>query len=315
MSGLLNTLLGLGRGTTVPGFAGGQFNTQSPMQPVGTPVDADADALDEDVTVQGWKPKKRTFLGFLGDVASIHGGGRAVFAEAKQRENMQRALEGWQVDPEGTLTKLRKVNPELAFRLENQYKDNQRAEGIAKRQEEVARFAMEEKVRNRVAAALAATRNNPNAYGPMRERMLRYANRYGVDLSADLPEQYDEGAIEALRYGGMTVDQQFDNERTERYQNERLEDFDASREQQGALGRARVNATLENQRVRSAATIERERIRAASRGKGKESEEPAVGTVQVNTKRKQMRTYQGNGKWKVEPLPGNSATVFIGSPR
>ncbi len=178
----------------------------------------DPNATDEIVvTGDGWKPRKPNFLHFLADVVNSHYGNGFLATQLLDRENVNGALKNYADNPLQAVKRLGRVagrGPD-AVKLYDQYKDNERADVLAQSQKE-SRDALIEarknKGRDRIASIMGAL--NKDNYDKMRPIIQRYAQTYDLDPE-EVPDKYDPDLITAYRMGGMTVDQQMDNERAD----------------------------------------------------------------------------------------------------
>lgn len=173
----------------------------------------------EDVTVtgDGWKPRKQTILGALADGYLMSKGKQPMFSLMRDRRSFNEAMQGYQQDPKQSINRVLKIPgmEDEALKMLNQQTDNDRAATVAQLQK--AKF--EEGIRDRVAALMGAAK--PDTWGSVAPIAKRVLERYGMDTS-EIPENYDEAAIQAFRYGAVPVDKQMDNARADEALDERV---------------------------------------------------------------------------------------------
>lgn len=186
-------------------------------------LDNDMPEPDEAV-VQGWRPKKRSTLGLIGDVLlGFMGAQQPVFGNRIRNKNIEGAMEGFTQDPLESIRRMRQVDPDAAWKMYGQYKDDERADIVANAAKEKQRNM----VRDRIGSMMGAS--NPDNWEKNLPLLRRYAESRGEDPS-EIPDAYDEDAINMYRMGGVPVDDQLDNDRDGRYKSERLQDFDENRD-------------------------------------------------------------------------------------
>lgn len=173
---------------------------------------------DENITVTGdaWKPKKESGVGRLMDTLLELRGRRPVFKDRTDDANLQSAMDGAQgdskpgFDQEKLISRVRKFNPDLADKMENQFVVQQRLQGNLDRSNEVFDMKKRELVLDRTASAMQTPGldKDPVAYQKMRDRMIAYGNKYKEDVSNDIPEQWDPDIANIVRYGRIGVKDQ-----------------------------------------------------------------------------------------------------------
>lgn len=299
-----------------PGFAGGHFGGDPRSMALDianadiadvNPVQGMGDAIPEEV-VKGFKPKKRSILGVIGDAILLNQGHKGpFFADRVKGKNTRRAYEGFTHDPMETVRRLSTFDQEAASKLYDKIIDNQRMDRVQNRQDAIQELKFQEMVASMMGAS------NPSNYKAFLNRAKTMGNRLGYDMSY-LPEEYNEDAINQLRYGAMTVDQQFDNQRQDAnaesligYRNERLEDFDAQRAGTEAYRGRRAGEIERHNRVMEAKPVGGKKSGGESGKEGREI--PGIGKVRYNEdktraivitddgQRMQLQR-QPDGKWK-----------------
>lgn len=281
---------------SVPGFAGGMFGGegQGPMErwdPLQAMLGSDPSPIPgadqgqnpaDDIAVRAFKPKKRSIFGVIGDAILLNQGHKGkFFADRVYDKNMRRAFEGFTGDPMETVRRVATFDPQSAFKMYGTLADDQRLGRTQDRQDAIA----EMKFQSMVGAMMGAA--NPNNYPAMRQRMQTMGQRLGYDMSY-LPEEYDEEAIQQLRYGGMTVDQQIDNQRADStaqsqnaYRQERLADYDAQRGEMSSYRDRRAGEIERHNRVMEARPVG-SRSAAKPEGGAGERDLPGIGKVRYN---------------------------------
>lgn len=230
------------------------------------------EADDSDVVVDAWKPRKRSFLEKLGDAVLVYDDEEPAFANATRERNMRSAMEGFTQDPINAIRRISQIDPKLALELHERYTDNSRQERSVKRQEQLFDFKLEEAVVDRVANAMGAA--TPETWAQMRQQMINYAKNKGVTLPYDIPEVYDENAINFIRYGELPIVKQEGFERADK----RIAQGDVRLQQ----GERRLNETERHHYVQEgqAATNEAGRNRRTNQleeGRNIRSKNPNVG--------------------------------------
>lgn len=151
--------------------------------------------------VQGFKPKKISFWGALGDQLLKHWGNQPAFGPAVQQKNLRRAMEGFTGDPMDAISRIAQI-PGMegkAWDLLNQYQDNQRASGTLERQNRALDLQNERIMYDRVAGMMNVA--SPDTWKKMREQAIRIGQARNVDVSHLIPEEYDPDSVEFIRYG------------------------------------------------------------------------------------------------------------------
>lgn len=209
---------------SVPGFAGGMFGGvgQGPMEEWqgfgrGRPAaDFNADPLPvpggdvqgEDITVQGrypFKPKKRSLLGLIGDAILLHSNHKGpFFTDRVDRKNMKKAMADFVNNPEGAIRNVATFNPELAWKMMGQYRDDERAD----RTQDSLIGSRQEKVLNSLSGLAGAVYQDGSNYHVIRDRWNNTVRRNNIPDVAMLPEEFDPDLMKSIYMGGMTPNQQ-----------------------------------------------------------------------------------------------------------
>jgi hypothetical protein len=176
---------------------------QNPNMPLPQAQAQAQDDQDQDIVVDAWAPTKRNWLGKLADGILRASGEKPIYEGRMQERDMKEAMQGFTQDPLETIRRIAKFNPQMALELKEKYDDNTRQQGNLDRQNKLFDFKVEEAIADRVANAMG--RATPETWGAMREQMLNYAKRRGVELPYGIPEAYDQNAIDFIRYGEIPV--------------------------------------------------------------------------------------------------------------
>ncbi len=189
--------------------------------------------MEPDITVvgDGWKPKKATFLSKIADGYLLSRGQKPMNHIMREQRNVAEAMRGYGQDPRAALRRLMQIpgQQQEALAAYNMLSDNERADIVAKRQEDVASM----KYMGRLGGMLNSISNSKDPAGQY-ERMLpnikNYADRYGLD-TASLPDKYDEEAIKTYVMGNVDVDDQLRIDQMQDYRDRRLGQMDRTIDQ------------------------------------------------------------------------------------
>jgi len=185
-----------------------------------------------EVTGDDWKPKKESILGQIGDFMLMRRGMQPVFRQRTDQANLESAMQGFQKDPETAISRVRKIDPEMAMRLQEQQSRVQANQELAK-QRLMARQEAGGKLMGGVLSSLPKDDTAPAVYQKILPKLRGMADYYGYpsDLFSD---KYDKDEINAMVSQGITpyqaqrLGQQERSTQSEiNYRGERLKDFDA----------------------------------------------------------------------------------------
>lgn len=179
---------------------GGISETGALPQVTGGGQDASLDAV-----VKGFKPKKISFWGALGDQLLKHWGNQPAFGPAVQQKNMRRAMEGFTGNPVEAIRRISQI-PGMeakAWDMLNTYEDNMRMKdvaqaGIADKRERLISRA------NQVFGGVAPDGSN---WPAVRQLYMTTLERNGIK-DVYVPEEWDPDFMRAQIAGGMTFNQQ-----------------------------------------------------------------------------------------------------------
>lgn len=227
-----------------------------PPAPTPTPVAAPAPSAapqDDDIEIKGFSPSKISLLTRLGDLFT---GNRLHMEEHIRQHDMQRALEGYSSDPRAAILRVMKI-PGMASKaisMLNTVDDNMESEARGK--------LLEEQLKDKRLGTVRAMFNgvNDKSYGKVRDYATKYWASKGYDPEElDLPNNYDPDQIDAFRNGGMTVDQQVDNDRVANYNDKRIELSRFRAENTKNYQQARIGLAREGVGITRQNSLEKER--------------------------------------------------------
>ena len=241
----------------------------APVQPTAAPATPVAPAAppqkyqEQDGKHKGVAGVARDILGTLGDFLLTRLHLPAMYAPAQRDRKLAAAQQNIDTDPIGAIQQVSSIDPVFGAKLRDQYIDNQRlaAANASTAEARTARLAQAQEAQNMrtrgyAASMLSSMANWDDAkrqqfYPQMLSQVLAAANKQGLDLSSELPEQFDSIALDAFIDGAVPVGTQ----RAQRLTKERIDNQD---EQAGA----RVGATIRGQDIRSADTRRGQDIRS-----------------------------------------------------
>lgn len=189
----------------------------APQQPIDNPYAQDTakeignslgSNSGEDVTVTGdtFKPKKESVLGVIGDFLLMRRGMQPIFRQRTEEANMKEALKGFQRDPASAISRVRQIDPELAFKMQQQLQASNANNAL----EQERRIEIQDKGVQRIGGMLGAVQNSKDPaaiYAKTLPTMRRWAETYGIDPSS-LPDTYDADAVNGFRSGAISPYQQ-----------------------------------------------------------------------------------------------------------
>jgi hypothetical protein len=275
MGEILQSLGLLGGGTPEGGVPMGDYapdpRSGDPLASLLQPAQA-GEGEGEPIEVVGdpWMPKKQSFLKKLGDIVLERQGYAPQFKNELDEENIRGAMEGFTSDPLRSIQRIRRIKGQsgTAWKMYGDHLNHERDQTAIQKEKAL----LQEKLRDRIAAQMGAlTPENSSKLYPL---IKKAAESRGI---TDLPEKYDPDEISLWRSGGMTVDQQEDNERDEDYDATRLSQFSRSIEQRGRYQEERLDDFDEDQEetvrhhkaTEGAADAREQRLRAKTPGLGK----------------------------------------------
>lgn len=176
------------------------------------------------VTGDGWKPKKETGIGRIMDTLLELRGRRPIFKDRTDDANLQSAMENAQgdekpgIDQQKLISRIRKFNPDMADKMQNQLTTQTRLQGNLDRQNDVFDMKKEEIVRDRVASMMSAVKpTDVEGMKKMRQRVIAYGNNKGYDFSQELPEDMTGFDYDSFRLGQVKMKDQLKINETGRH--------------------------------------------------------------------------------------------------
>lgn len=257
-----------------------------------------------DVVVQGFKPKKRSFLGFLGDVLGQHYGAGNIFQHRVDQKNVRRAMEGFVDNPLEAIRRLSMIDGHQAdaWKMYSQYRDDQRGDEA---QQSLA-DSRKEKVVQQSAGVLGMLNSDGSNWKMVANLYNNAMDRNKIDFHLD-PDNPDMEYARALYTGAQSPDKQ----EYARYRDEVLK---IRRERLDQTGRD-TDSKIEDRTVRQgiaqqnadAHTTSANRPRAG--GKGKAGVTPGGGgtgkTMNIRDSKGGVRqvVFSPDGKTAMEQRP------------
>lgn len=229
---------------------------------------------EEEITVDGFKPRKRNFLQKLGDAVLMYGDEEPAWANNIRQQNITDAMEGFTDDPIATIRRLSRIPgmQEKAMSYYDKYQDNEQARVAG----DSLTDSRKEKYLTRIGGMLYRVRKAKDpkaAYSAILPVLRRYAKSNDVDV-ADLSDEYNEDSINTYIDGSVSPEDQIRMEALERYRGERL-----ALEEVKEQGRNERLEATEGGKDRRQATSEAGKDRRTPPRKGKNGER-VISTVQ-----------------------------------
>lgn len=149
-------------------------------------------------------------LGLIGDALLVGNGGEAIYNKRLKEARMSEAMASYTDDPEEAIRMLNEIDPGAAAELWQKHQEGQSDAATAKLRTREADDKYEGITHDRaLALASAATKAT---YPTIRKRYYDYYNSRGVAPIQDLPEDFDEAALDSVRRSGIPVKDQVKNE-------------------------------------------------------------------------------------------------------
>lgn len=168
---------------------------------IGTPEDRPIDIVGD-----SWKPHKESKLGRLMDTFLQMDGHRPVFQDRTDDRNLKDAMQGTNKDKQLLLDRVKKFNPDLALKMEQDMSsvnaNNALAEQRAQARQETGRTNM-----TGMLNSIQGSSDPAGVYEKQLPMLRKYADSYGVS-GDELPDQYDADAIKTYIGQAMTPAQQ-----------------------------------------------------------------------------------------------------------
>ncbi len=216
--------------------------------PQAAPVAAPAQPqryVEQDGKHRGVAGVARDILGTLGDFLLTRLRLPAMYGPAQERRRLAAAQANIDSDPVGAIQQVSSIDPVFGAKLRDQYIDNNRLAATQASTAEArdARLAQaqaltDDRTRSRAAAMLGTmatwddTRRATN-YGALRDQAIRYAQANGLDLSNELPTEFDPVQLDSFIDSSVPVGTQ----RAQRLTRERMDQQQDQFEQRDATTR------------------------------------------------------------------------------
>lgn len=149
-------------------------------------------------------------LGALKDGFLIQSGHNPMYAPKLDQLRQSEALADFNSDPEGSLKRLAQIDPDAAMKGYQQLYANRRADEALDLQRDTAKDAhavkqrsLDDAVNDRIAAALGMPGLNSDSYAKLLPQLKAIYQRTGAQPYFDLPDTFDQGAIDSIRYGSI----------------------------------------------------------------------------------------------------------------
>lgn len=246
--------------------------------PVAAPAPASPQRYEErDGKHRGVAGVARDILGTLGDFLLTRLHLPAMYAPAQRDRKLAAAQANIDTDPIGAIQQVSSIDPVFGAKLRDQYIDNQRlaASQASTAEARNARLAQAQEAQNMrtrsyAASMLGSMANWDDAkrqqfYPQMRSQVLAAANKQGLDLSSELPEQFDSTALDAFIDGAVPVGTQ----RAQRLTKERIDNQDAQAAARNATTIRGQDLSHQDRVSGQAVTMRGQDIRAATAAAGR----------------------------------------------
>lgn len=283
--------------------------TAPPMMP----SDAEPPPVSEDIVVKGFKPKKRSFLGLLGDMILLNQNHKGpFFADRIKKKNYERAMEGFTQDPLDAIRKIGTFDPETAWKMYGQLEDDKRQRAALDRQTGKDADGRLKGLAGLAGVALANPKNREAAINRYNYMLDQYGlNQYALDPDVD------DATLQSIYMGVIPPDkmeQQKIRERRADQGDRRLDiqerNVDSQidrRSNQNANDKVKINQAQER------IAISRENVAARKSVKGKSGQQYEVmdirdstgGVRRVVIDRKKGTAYSNN------PSNPNSTITYV----
>lgn len=162
-----------------------------------------------DAVVRGFKPKKISFWGALGDQLLKHWGNEPAFGPRIQQKNMRRAMEGFTHDPKEAIARLAQIPgmEQKAWELFDKQQDNE----AAQKRFELAYGTAQEKTLKGAAGLAAIALKHPPSRKSAIARYNQILRSKGLD-EYTLDDDVGDEVLAAVAGGAIPPDKQEQNE-------------------------------------------------------------------------------------------------------
>lgn len=148
----------------------------------------------------------RDVMGIIGDSYLLQNGLKEQYAPTREQEKYADAISGFNTDPQGAIRNAMGVDAKAGNELMKTYSQ---AQSDAANAEHNRQLVQQQRASN-LSSILYAGRGSPEAYAAARVEAMKYAQANGLDPS-QIPESFDQGAIDRLAMSSVPVDKQADN--------------------------------------------------------------------------------------------------------
>lgn len=186
--------------------------------PVAPPTPAQPQSyVEQDGKHRGIAGVARDILGTLGDFLLTRLHLPAMYGPAQKERKLALAQQNIDTDPVGAIQQVSSLDPVFGAKLRDQYIDNQRLAAAQASTAEArdarlaaAKAVQDDRTRSRAAAMLGTmatwddNRRTAN-YGALRDQAIKYGQANGLDLSSELPAQFDPIQLDSFIDGAVPV--------------------------------------------------------------------------------------------------------------
>jgi hypothetical protein len=155
----------------------------------------------QEIAVMGdpFKAKKRSIWGVLGDAILLNSGHKGPFFKDRvEKKNYTRAMEGFTQDPMAAIRRIATFDPESAWKMYGQMRDDQRGDEAQQR----LMGKDKETLRQRGVSMLGRIKDDGSNYHVVRPIYNDYITRNGIEAPL-LPEEFNIDEIEAYFMSGQ----------------------------------------------------------------------------------------------------------------
>lgn len=233
----------------------------------------------------GIKGTMRDILGTLGDAFLTQSGNNPLYRQQRQVEKEGDAMLGFADNPLAAVERLAAVNPSAARELQ----DGVARQEMMKEDRELRALKQEEAYKNNVLdrGSRFLDTVNPKNYKDVRNLYNNYLANKRVEAPWELPEEYDQEAVDRIRMGGIPTKDQWKEGNTQEYREEVLDERRINNERRDTT--TRRGQTLRDRRAGQAENGRNDRFVKGEQGKDARHDRP--------------KPKSGGGKFAPPPLP------------
>lgn len=229
MGPMASSLLGQSQAPPAPApQVDNPYAPDTPKELTGQPIEVVGD---------DWKPKKEDLLGKIADTILLLRGRRPVFRDKVDSHNMESALQGFQKDPETAIARVRQVDPEKAWQM-NEDLSRVKANQALETQRMIDTRNKAGDIMGSMVNAITDSKNPEEIYAQKLPTIRKFAEYYGYDPSL-LPDTYDKDTMNFIRQKGFSA-----------YEQERLKDFDQTEARQADYQDRSLQALTQDRQAR-----------------------------------------------------------------